>query len=372
MDLKGFNVLIDGYNLELEKGTGVKTYGFGLIKALKILGANVDILLGTVERDSIFRNNGISQKVVRRLDILFRIAAFRVGAQLKAKRIAADEGFLSNNAHLGDLTRFAGLFYASNCYHFANVRYKQVGRRTLCAVPQKIDIWHSTYPIPIKVKGVKKITTILDLIPVLFPEMTLDDEKSYFENIRDSIEESEVLITISENSKRDIVRFFDVDPDKISVTYLPIMTNDLMVDEDNMSQYLKKNELNIRNYILFVGAIEPRKNIGRLIDAYSSLDTDMPLVIAGKKGWLWKGDMKKIESFEGKNLRKKIKYLDYVSTEHLGFLYSGACCFVFPSIYEGFGLPPPGSNVFWMSGDNIKHILFAGDMWRCRHLCGSI
>jgi len=82
-----------------------------------------------------------------------------------------------------------------------------------------------------------------------------------------------------------------------------------------------------------VGAIEPRKNVGKLIDAYSMIDTEMPLVIAGKRAWLWEDEI------NGRNF-KNVHLLEYVPTEDLRYLYSGAYCFVFPSLYEGFGLPP--------------------------------
>ena len=99
-------------------------------------------------------------------------------------------------------------------------------------------------------------------------------------------------------------------------------------------------KLKNKNYILFVGAIEPKKNLGRLIDAYTCLDTDMKLVIVGKKGWLWEEEIGKLEALFGKGFARKNRLLEYVSKKDLMYLYHGAFCLVFPSLYEGFGLPP--------------------------------
>ena len=88
------------------------------------------------------------------------------------------------------------------------------------------------------------------------------------------------------------------------------------------------------------GAIEPRKNVGGLVEAYAMIDTDMPLVIVGKRHHLWKQvagweqGMKKVES------ARNVKVLEYVLPDELSCLYSGALMLVFPSFYEGFGLPP--------------------------------
>ena len=103
---------------------------------------------------------------------------------------------------------------------------------------------------------------------------------------------------------------------------------------------MKIIEISNKKYILFVGTIEPKKNLGRLINAYSCLDTDMPLVIVGKKGWLWEDDMSQLEALFGNGLNEKIKLLEYVSKKDLIYLYYSAFCLVFPSLYEGFGLPP--------------------------------
>ena len=113
----------------------------------------------------------------------------------------------------------------------------------------------------------------------------------------------------------------------------------LDASEAEIAFFLRRYGLEFQNYILFVGAIEPKKNVGRLLDAYASMDIDMPLVIVGKKGWLWEDELGKM-GFIDNSSKKSVRLLEYISVESLRYLYSGAYCLVFPSLYEGFGLPP--------------------------------
>jgi alpha-1,3-rhamnosyl/mannosyltransferase len=91
-----------------------------------------------------------------------------------------------------------------------------------------------------------------------------------------------------------------------------------------------------KNYILFVGTLEPRKNIAVLIKALSRMKNEAPLILAGWQGWGHKQWLNEIRSH---GLEKRIYFANYVDEETLACLYSGACAFVYPSIYEGFGLP---------------------------------
>ncbi|NJR66753.1 MAG: glycosyltransferase family 4 protein [Leptolyngbyaceae cyanobacterium CRU_2_3] len=193
-----------------------------------------------------------------------------------------------------------------------------------------------------QIRGAKKITTIHDLIPLRLPYATLDDKENFYFKVRDAIQESSVIITVSENSKQDLLTYFEeADPAKIIVTYQPIALEPLEASQQEISEFLDRYGLEVQKFFLFVGAIEPKKNVGRLIDAYASLDTDFPLVIVGKKGWLWEDELAKVSYVaDSKNPHKQVKLLEYVSTNSLRYLYGGAFCLVFPSLYEGFGLPP--------------------------------
>ncbi len=349
MNLKGINVLVDGYNIELAQGTGIKTYGISLIYALKLLEANIDILFSRgnsshndpVLNQVLFFDNSNKNTLKKRLDKISFLKDMVQGASglfYRAKRVEPSKLVINNE--FSQLMNYAGILNLRSCYKVANNLHKSYKITTNIITPDKVDIWHATYPLPINIKKAKKLTTIHDLIPLRLPYTTLDDKNFFYKVIKDSIKNSHLIITVSESSKQDILTFYDVHPDKVCVTYQPIALEHFVVEEEKIIKFLRKYEIGFKNYILFVGAIEPKKNLGRLIDAYTEIDTDMQLVIIGKKGWLWKGEIGKLNSIFDKSFTRKIKILEYVPNEDLKYFYLGAYCFVFPSLYEGFGLPP--------------------------------
>jgi glycosyltransferase involved in cell wall biosynthesis len=347
--LEGVNVLVDGYNLQLTKGTGIKTYGLSLIQGLTELGANIDVLLSrngnkknaVLDEIYFFDNQNNNQNLLFLLKGLLKSFS---GPLYRAKRRKTFSNFVVKRGQYSeDFLKYAASFNLPQCYDLANALYKKLNYSTSITVPEKIDIWHATYPLPIQVRGAKKITTVHDMIPLRLPYATLDDKENFYYKVRDALKESAVTITVSEHSKQDLLTYFDADPDRIVVTYQPIALRPLEAGdtEEEIGFFLKRYGLEYQNYLLFVGAIEPKKNVGRLLDAYSVLDTEMPLVIVGKKGWLWEDELGKTAYLaDNKESKKKVKLLEYVSTDALRYLYRGAYCLAFPSLYEGFGLPP--------------------------------
>lgn len=344
LSLEGVKVLVDGFNLQLTKGTGIKTYGLSLIEALQQMNAQVDVLLSRggyrsneiLDEIFFFDNQTQQQDLItvgkwflKSLSPLYRAKRRKSFAGLVVKRGQYSEDFM----------KYATSFSLPQCYDLANGLYNKLRWTTKVSIAEKVDIWHATYPLPMQVRGAKKITTVHDLIPFRLPYATLDDKKSFYFKIRDALKDSAVTITVSENSKQDLLTYYDVDPDKIIVTYQPIALKPLGASKAEITFFLRRYGLEFQKYILFVGAIEPKKNVGRLLDAYASMDTDMPLVIVGKKGWLWEDELGKTNLIDG-NSQKTVKLLEYISVESLRYLYSGAYCLVFPSLYEGFGLPP--------------------------------
>jgi glycosyltransferase involved in cell wall biosynthesis len=338
--LAGVKVLVDGYNLQLPQGTGIKTYGLSLIQALNQLGATVDVLLGRggykgnaiLDEVYFFDNLEKNPNLIFLLKGLLKTAS---GPLYQAKRRQPSKGYVVKKGQYSEeFLKYATSFNLPQCYDLANAIYKKLNVTTNISTSEKLDIWHATYPLPMKIRGAKKITTVHDLIPLRLPYATLDDKENFYLKVRDALKDSAVTVTVSEQSKQDLLTYFDVDPDRIIVTYQPIALDPLKVPKEGVSFALRRFGLSYQNYLLFVGAIEPKKNVGRL------LDTDMPLVIAGKKGWLWENEIGKISYlFDGSD-RKQVRLLEYVSTESLRYLYRGAYCLAFPSLYEGFGLPP--------------------------------
>ncbi len=346
LSLAGVKVLIDGYNLQLPQGTGIKTYGLSLIQALNEMGANVDVLLGRggykgneiLDEVYFFDNIDKDQNLLVLLKGLLKTAS---GPLYRAKRRKPSNNYVvKRGQYSDDFLKYATSFNLPQCYDIANGIYKKLNITTHISASEKLDIWHATYPLPMKIRGTQKITTIHDLIPLRLPYATLDDKENFYFKVRDALKESAITITVSEHSKQDLLTYFDVDPDRIVVTYQPIALQPLQVSKEDVAFSVKRFGLSYQNYLLFVGAIEPKKNVGRLLDAYAALNTDLPLVIVGKKGWLWENEIGKLSYLFDSDSSKQVRLLEYVSTDSLRYLYRGAYCLVFPSLYEGFGLPP--------------------------------
>ena len=200
------------------------------------------------------------------------------------------------------------------------------------------DLYHSpNYVLPYFL-DFPSVLTIHDLITFDYPKLCQNESVLYFRLLLPrSIKKATKIIAVSNTVRNDILRNFNVPEEKIEVIYHginPIFKKSL--DEAILKKYHLPDK-----YILFVGNIEPKKNLERLIKAFNLLkiNTGIPhkLVIAGKKGWKYKPVFRAIAKLK---IDKEIIFCGYVSECDLPVIYSMADLFVFPSIYEGFGIPP--------------------------------
>jgi glycosyltransferase involved in cell wall biosynthesis len=157
--------------------------------------------------------------------------------------------------------------------------------------------------------------------------------------------EADHIVTVSENSKRDIVQLLGVSEDRVTNTYEAVEFPRELAErpDDLVAEQLRGSfGLDLQDYLLFYGALEPKKNVGRLIDAYMLSAVDIPLVITGAVGWGNQTEAKMLEELrtEGRaQVNRRIYHFEYVSTPMLVTLIRGARAVLFPSLYEGFGLP---------------------------------
>lgn len=204
--------------------------------------------------------------------------------------------------------------------------------------PQSADLSvFFNYIVPPQIKG-KVITTVYDMTYLRYPETM--DKRNFRRISRDiaySVKRSCRIVTISEFSKREIVELLGIPEEKISVVYsAPSFTEKIAAIDD-----VRKRFSICKPYILYVGTIEPRKNLVRLLNAFSLLkaETNLPhqLVLAGGSGW---ANEEIYETAKGLSCANDIIFTGYLSTEDKNSLYQHADLFVFPSLYEGFGMPP--------------------------------
>ncbi len=208
----------------------------------------------------------------------------------------------------------------------------------------KNDIYHFfNYTVPPRVKG-NIITNVYDMVYKLYPE-TMNITNSYILNreMDKTIKRADRIVTISESAKRDIIEHLDIPEEKIRIIY-PGINHGLYSNIDSIDSETKrqiKGKYNLPDkYILYLGTIEPRKNIAKIFEAYSQLNKDIKkehkLVIAGGKGWKC-DDILNIPKKLG--FSEDIIFTGYVNEEDKPIIYSMAEVFIFPSLYEGFGMP---------------------------------
>lgn len=209
---------------------------------------------------------------------------------------------------------------------------------------KSIDIYHvpqNGIGLPHK-KSCLYISTIHDLIPYIMPETVGRGYlKRFISQMPEIIQNSDMIITVSEFSKKDIMRIFDVEEDRIRVTPLAADSCFMPMDKNIAKEFIKNNYSIEYNYILYLGGFSPRKNVKSLIVAYSRIykdvQRDMKLVILGPS----KDDHSYlIELCTSLGIKDNVIFTGFVPYEHLPYFYNASTIFVYPSLYEGFGLPP--------------------------------
>ena len=199
------------------------------------------------------------------------------------------------------------------------------------------DIYHGlNYHVPRL--AFSSIVNIYDLSFMLFPECFTKKRLSDIRyKVGSSIKRAEWIITGSESTKADIVNYLKVSDEKIKVIPFGFGKHFKPLSEEMLIPFREKYHLPGR-FILFVGTIEPRKNILNLLRAFHRLNIpDIFLVIAGGRGWLFEEIFMEVERL---GLPEKVIFPGYIPETDLPLLYNSACVFVYPSLYEGFGFPP--------------------------------
>lgn len=246
------------------------------------------------------------------------------------------------------ISDYKSLGYKSEqCFWLHNVVYRKIWNRI--PIPYSMLFQNDmqitqffNYDVPPGIKG-KAVTFIYDMVYKVFPETISKETLAMLDNnLKRACEKADHIITISEFSKSEIMKYMKVAEDKISV--MPCGVNHSLFHPDytkNEVDDVKKQYGISGDYLLYLGTLEPRKNLERLVAAYAKLKadcSDIPkLVLAGKKGWLYD---KIFTMVELNHLEKDVVFTDYVREQDVPLLLNGASVFIFPSIYEGFGLPP--------------------------------
>ena len=206
--------------------------------------------------------------------------------------------------------------------------------------PSELDLFHAFKYLPVAEIAVPTLPVVYDLSFVRYPEAHPHQRLRDLEALPALIERSSLVHTISEFSKSEIVSVFGTSPDKIFVAPPAASSIFQPLGDGATRSEIAKFDLSLHGYLLTVGTLEPRKNLKTLISAYAQLTsaerTRAPLVVVGNAGW---GDLDLPRETESLKSDGTLRFLGAVSDVQLRSLYEGAIALVFPSIYEGFGMP---------------------------------
>jgi glycosyltransferase involved in cell wall biosynthesis len=220
--------------------------------------------------------------------------------------------------------------------HFQRYFWTQTAL-ALRLLADKASLLLSPLPEGMLLPVVPQVVTVLDVIPLHF----LDEyprQQYYFRYLIPRIlKKSRRIVTISENTKHDIMSFYGIEPEKIHVIPPGFEKSRYRLGINSESVKMKYG---LTDYLLYVGNLLPHKNLRRLLRAFSLIARKMPykLVIAGYKDPRYYPELK--AEIEALGHAEKVLFLDYVSADELSALYTGAKAFIIPSLYEGFGFPP--------------------------------
>jgi glycosyltransferase involved in cell wall biosynthesis len=208
-------------------------------------------------------------------------------------------------------------------------------------LPHRLDVLHSPDFIPPLWGAKRKVITVHDLNFIFYPDfLTRESLRYYAGQIESAVQRADAIAVDSEATRQDLIERLDVPPEKVTTVLLaanPVYERG--VGETAVNATLRKYNLP-RGFILFVGTLEPRKNVPTLIRAYELLrretEIDMPLILVGGKGWIYDDIFATIDQL---GLREHVRHLSGIFDEELAHLYHAAGVLVTPSFYEGFGLP---------------------------------
>ena len=208
-------------------------------------------------------------------------------------------------------------------------------------LPHRLDVLHSPDFIPPQWGGRRKVITVHDLNFIFYPEFLTRESMAYYANqIERAVQAADHISADSHATRHDLIEQLRVPPEKITTVHLaanPLYEK--VYEETAVTNTLQKHNLP-RDFILFVGTLEPRKNLPFLFRAYDALlkqgEIDVPLILVSGKGWLYEEVFTTIDEL---SLQGKVRHLTGIFDEQLAHLYHAAGVLVTPSHYEGFGLP---------------------------------
>lgn len=209
-------------------------------------------------------------------------------------------------------------------------------------IKERLDLIHSLSYVQPVVCPAKSVVTMLDLTFMRMPRSFNRWNRLYLSTMSTiSARLSHRIVAISESTRQDIIRYLRVPPEKVEVIYCGVDAPFRQIEDPAVLERFRSERNVPDRFILYLGTLEPRKNVERLIEAYAKLrlggHTSHKLVLGGAKGWLYERIFARVGEL---GLSNDVLFTSYIPYQELPLWYNCADCFIYPSLYEGFGLPP--------------------------------
>lgn len=347
-------VCVDGYNLALAKGSGIATYGRNLLSTLNQLGLQGQVLYGPAAPRS--KNNVVNEtalvdpervgKKVKKFERFTRTLTSRFGRTAWPIQPSGEVVWPQRGGGRPEASAF---WAAQDLFQVANRSFDAYRKETPVRfdasgpVPAP-DAMHWTATVPLHARGVPNIYTIHDLIPLRLPHTTLDDKAGYMALCQAIARRADHIAVVSETTRQDVIRLLGVSEDRVTNTYQAVSLPTALTSRSQADVTLELEgvfNLGWKDYFLHFGAVEPKKNLGRIVEAYLASGLTTPLVIVGGRAWLDDGETALLNQVmrDGGPSAERIRRYEYMPFSLLISLIRGAKATLFPSLYEGFGLP---------------------------------
>jgi glycosyltransferase involved in cell wall biosynthesis len=202
-----------------------------------------------------------------------------------------------------------------------------------------VNVYHSTHAVIPLFMRAPSVVTIHDLSPMSFPQTFRRHNRVYLNwATQVSVRRARHILAVSEFTKRELVRLLSVPPERITVTHNAVDARFAPPDPARLAAFRAAKGLPER-FLLFIGTLEPRKNLVTLLEAYARIaeETDVPLIVGGGRGWMFEPVFARLEAL---GLKGRVHFPGYLEHDEMPLWYAAATAFVFPSLWEGFGIPP--------------------------------